>query len=315
MFLLRLSLILALLSASSQALMMAPTPSDAPFIWFASCLGTAWLGALGDPSLVALEMRDVSMDAPCLIQTVDGNRETSLSSTSVATQHQWWAMGSSSLQAGTKQYSLAVDKARISPTMNVDVRDMQALSTVMTSLPSTLVTSSTEDDVSFGKRSFFLQPVPSLYTLTNENVVGASALGLGAIYGVSYAYYQYSIANEEAEAQRKKEKAAQTRTTAAKETAAAMETTEKEEEEAIQQVVVTFPAMSKEEEIAVEKARAAVERAKRFDLAARTAERKREVEQSVVVHEEGEETKPRRKRSWWKFWRRVKSKANEDGHH
>lgn len=141
---------------------------------------------------------------------------------------------------------------------------------------------------------FWDQPFVLLpdYQLTNQNVAGGLALTLGAAYGLSFAYYQYSIAEEEAEAQRKKEAMAAKRKAAAATKKVALETTERDlstkEPLAVAAAVATVvvPGMSSDEKLDVEKARAAVEKAKKFDFAARTAEKNREVKERMEEIEE-----------------------------
>jgi len=258
--------------AASQALAPAPWRSAVPL-----CIGTACLEAtlaLGNPAF-ALDTREVTMDAklPFFIQIVQDNHKTLL-------------------PISLCQLTAAPSEA------------LGQVSTIM----------ALAEQVFFWDRTFFLQPFPGISEFTNENVAGGMALGLGALYGISYAYYQYAIAEEEAEAQRKKEAmAAKKRTAAVKKKAAVATTTPTttptENKEV--PVAVAVPAMSAAEELAVEKARARVEEAKRFNYAARAAERKREIEEleksfevNVVAQEEEEVSK--RKRPWWKFWRRGK---------
>lgn len=183
------------------------------------------------------------------------------------------------------------------------VQNVDPLPSRFPPLQSTMTLAQTQT-VSFWNQPFFLQPVPKLYVFTNENIAGGSGLALGAVYGVSYAYYQYSIAQEEAAAQKKKEAVTAKRRAAATNVVEEPETIETVSEQ--EPVTVASPSMTKQEEMALEKARAAVERAKRFDMAARMAERNKyleevDLEPSHLDIDVEEETVP--KKRWWTFWR------------
>lgn len=178
-----------------------------------------------------------------------------------------------------------------------------------------------KNQISFWERPFFLQP-----QLTNKNIAGGSALALGAVYGGSFAYYQYTNAQEEKEAQEKKKAmAAKQKAVAAKKAPDESTKDEKsvapvktEAKPAVKVEKVAVPAMSQDEEIAVEKARAAVEQAKKFDVAARKVGRNKNVEEEqevsvdVAVLEEEQETEEVeervrfRTRAWRKFGRWLK---------
>lgn len=324
----------ALLLRVSQALLLAPHPSDV-----AACIGTACLGAtlaLGDAAYAAdtINAREstIDKDLPSLIRSVRDNRQTLSSSIRQLT-------GPS--EALQQVYSPAI-KVRTptdirgtiqSPLLPQFSFSQSASTTVMAQAPP------------FGDRPFSLLPIPNQYQFTSKNVVGGSALALGALYAVSYGYYQNAILQEEAEARKRKEAMAAKReaAAAAKEAAAEEvleveeevvedmeeEEQEMEEEEAIVEevpVAVTVPPLSPEEELALEKARAAVEKAKRSGLNAMTTERNRKVneeelesdsETSVIVQEDEEDGNddddepPLKRKPLWKFWRWMKRNYGE----
>lgn len=311
-------MILVLLGASETHAWLAPTrPTNLQSSFWSNCLGTACLGAtlaLGDPSF-ALETRDVPMNAQYLMKNANDSRET----VSTTVLHPQWNIAvarssSSSLHTWTTLGDNMSEKAHdLQQMMSHTVSTTPQYDSFLLYHQSTLMLAAENDDSVWQRRP----PIPSL--MTNENVVGGVSLGLGIVYGISYAYYQYSTAQEQAQAQRKKEQAMAKKKAAAKKATVMAVKTSIEKEAPVQQVAVMVPAMSREEEIAVERARAAVEQAKRFDLAARMRKQNREVQQvdtvEVVLHEKKEkELKSRRKQSWWKFWRRSKSRVNEDDH-
>lgn len=181
-----------------------------------------------------------------------------------------------------------------------------------------------KNQISFWERPFFLQPLSK--QLTNKNIAGGSALALGAVYGGSFAYYQYTNAQEEKEAQQKKKAmAAKQKAASAKKASDEPAKDEKsvapvktQKKPAVKVEKVAVPAMSQDEEIAVEKARAAVEQAKKFDVAARKVGRNKNVEEEqevsvdVAILEEEQETEEVeervrfRTRAWRKFGRWLK---------
>lgn len=184
---------------------------------------------------------------------------------------------------------------------------------------------------SFWDLPFVFQPLP-LYEFSNKNVIGGTAFALGSIYAVSYSYYQNSVAGEEAEAQRKREamaaKQKQQQVDAKKvkqdkEPTTTVDDAKEEdlstEKEVLVAAAVAVPAMSRDEELAVEKARAAVEKAKREDASTARLERNRHVQveleeedydTNVEEEEIVEERVSKRKKSLWKFWRWMKRDYN-----
>jgi hypothetical protein len=163
------------------------------------------------------------------------------------------------------------------------------------------------------EQPFAMQPFSEYFKITNLDVAGVSSLALGAIYLFSFMYYHYILEQEQSRALAKQNaKAAQQQQEDAQEETLQIATeihevpSVKEEEMVMSShnVFAVVPVLNPDEEMDVKKARAAVERAKKFHFAARMQERKRkEAEQSMEMHqnemqEEIVPTKRRRGRLW-----------------